>query len=93
MNSYYDEFDYKSEIIKEIEQLKRTIQIQQEAVNAAAYVIDNLRDEIKTLKDGLYLRDLNNEIAKYKNLWHKASDDYIKLSERYEQLMSKYIKL
>lgn len=93
MMSYYDEFDYKSEIIKEIKELKETIKTQQEGVNAAAIIIDELRKENKLLKKNLYLRELNNEITKYKNLYYKAQDDYIKLSERYNKLMTEYIKL
>ena len=90
--SYYSEFDYKTEIIKEIKELKQIIKTQQEGVNAASIVIDELRKENKLLKKNLYLRELNNELAKYKNLLSKAQDDYIKLGERYEQLMSKYIR-
>ena len=93
MNSYYNEFDYKSEIIKEIAELKQIIKTQQEGVNAAGIMIDELRKENTLLKKNLYLRELNNELAKYKNLYYKAQDDYIKLTERYELLMSKYIKL
>ena len=93
MNSYYDEFDYKTEIIKEIKELKQTIKTQQEGVDAAAIVIDELRKENKLLKKNLYLRELNNDIAKYKNLYSKAQDEYIKLSERYNKLMTEYIKL
>jgi hypothetical protein len=93
MNSYYNEFEYTNEIIKEIKELKEIIKTQQEGVNAAAIVIDELRSENELLKKNLYLRELNNNIAKYKNLYNKAQDDYIELYKRYEQLMSKYIKL
>ena len=93
MNSYYNEFEYTNEIIKEIKELKEIIKTQQEGVNAAAIVIDELRSENELLKKNLYIRELNNNIAKYKNLYNKAQDDYIELYKRYEQLMSKYIKL
>ena len=93
MKSYYDEFDYKTAIVEEIKELKQIIKTQQEGVNAASIVIDELRKENELLKKNLYLRELNNELAKYKNLYYKASNDYIQLSQRYEQLMTKYIKL
>ena len=81
------------ELLKEIDELKLMVKTQQEGVNAASIVIDELRKENEALKKNLYLRDLNNELAKYKNLYYKGIDDYIKLSERHDQLMSKYIKL
>lgn len=91
--SYYEQFDYKSELIKQIRELEERIKIQQEGVNAATTIIDDLRKENTLLKKNLYLRELTNEIIKYKNLYHKAQEDYIRLSERYNELMSKYIKL
>ena len=81
------------ELLKEIDELKLMVKTQQEGVNAASIVIDELRKENEALKKNLYVRDLNNELAKYKNLYYKGIDDYIKLSERHDQLMSKYIKL
>ena len=93
MKSYHEEFNYNEAIAQEIRELKQTIKTQQEGVNAASIVIDELRKENKLLKKDLYLRELNNEIAKYKNLYYKAQDDYIKLSERYNKLMTEYIKL
>ena len=92
MKSYYEQFDYRSELLKEINDLKERVKIQQEAVNGAAIIIDELRKENELLKKNLYLDKIKNEIAKYKNLYYKTSDDYIKLQERYELLMSKYIK-
>ena len=89
---YHEQFNYNAAIAEEIKELRQTIKTQQEGVNAASIVIDELRKENLLLKKDLYLRELNNEIAKYKNLYYKASDDYIKLSERYELLMSKYIR-
>lgn len=86
-------FAYIPELLKEIETLKSTVKTQQEGVNAATIIIDDLRKENKLLKKNLYLTELNNEIAKYKNLYAKSLDDYIKLYTRYEQLMAKYIKL
>lgn len=88
-----ESFAYLPELQREIRELRNIVKTQQEGVNAASIVIDELRKENDNLKKNLYLRDLNNELAKYKNLYYKAIDDYIKLSERYELLMTKYIKL
>ena len=93
MNSYYDEFNYTSEIIKEIKELKQIIKTQQEAVNAAGIIIDELRKENELLKKDLYLREINNEIGRLKQEVIRTTEAYIKLSERHDQLMSKYIKL
>lgn len=90
---YHLEFDFVAALQKEIKELKETVKTQQEGVNAAALIIDDLRKENKLLKKGLYTQELNNEIAKYRQLWIKATDDYSLLYNRHEQLMSKYIKL
>lgn len=90
---YSLQFDPFPALKREIDELKNTVKTQQEAVNAATTIIDELRKENELLKKDLYTKELDNTIAKYKNLYYKASDDYIKLSERYELLMSKYIKL
>jgi len=89
---YLLQFDALPELQREIRELKEIVKTQQEGVNSACIVIDELRKENEALKKNLYLRDLNNELAKYKNLYSKAQDDYIKLSERYDALMSKYIR-
>jgi len=90
---YSLQFDSFTALKKEIDELKLTVQTQQEAVNASTIIIDELRQENKLLKKNLFLTTLNNEIAKYKNLYYKTQDDYIQLSERYNTLMTKYIKL
>lgn len=89
---YALQFDAISELIKELDGLKNLIKTQQEAINSVAVIIDELRAENAALKLGVYTQELNNEIAKYKNLYYKANDDYIQLQKRYELLMSKYIK-
>ncbi len=90
--SYLLQFDAFPALKKEIETLKNTVKTQQEAVNAAALVIDELRKENRLLKKDLYTRELENEINKYKQLYTKALDDYQTLYTRHELLMSKYIK-
>ena len=88
---YHEQFNYNEAIAQELKELKNTIKTQQEAVNASTIIIDELRKENELLKKGLYLDTLNNEIGKYKQLWIKATDEYSKLWERHELLMSKYI--
>ena len=78
--------------ISETKRLNAIIKTQQEAVNAAGKIIDDLRMENRTLKDGLYLRDLTNEIGRLKQEVTRTTEAYIRLSERYDDLMSKYIK-
>ena len=78
--------------IEETKRLNTTIETQQEALNAATNIIDDLRGEIKTIKDGQLLQKHYNELAKYKKLLEQANDNYQRLSERYDLLMSKYIK-
>ncbi len=89
---YSLQFDPFPALKREIDELKDLIKTQQQALNSVSIVIDELRAENAALKLGIYTQELNNEIAKYKNLYYKAQDDYIKLSERFELLMSKYIK-
>ena len=88
-----EQFAWLPELLKEIKTLKDTVKTQQEAVNAAAVIIDELRKENKLLKKGLYLREVNNEIARLKQEVIRSTEAYIKLSERHDQLMSIYIKL
>ncbi len=90
--SYLLQFDAFPALKQEIENLKQTVKTQQEAVNAAALIIDELRKENELLKKDLYLDELNNDIAKYKQLYNKALDDYQALYTRHEMLMAKYIK-
>ena len=87
-----EQFNYNAAIAQELKDLKKTIETQQEALNATYIVIDELRCENKKLKDGLYLRDLNYEIARLKKQVSMSTEAYIKLSERHELLMSKYIR-
>jgi len=89
---YSLQFDPFPALKQEIEELKLTVKTQQEGVDAATIIIDELRKENTLLKKNLFLNTLNNDIAKYKNLYYKAQDDYIKLHERFELLMAKYIK-
>ncbi len=89
---YSLQFDAFPALHKEIEDLKKTVQTQQEAVQGAAIIIDELRKENELLKKNLYTQELNNEIAKYKQLYTKATDDYQALYTRHELLMSKYIR-
>jgi hypothetical protein len=88
-----EQFAWLPELLKEIKTLKDTVKTQQEAVNAAAVIIDELRKENKLLKKGLYLREVNNELARLKQEVIRSTEAYIKLSERHDQLMSIYIKL
>lgn len=89
---YSLQFDPFPALKQEIKELKETIKTQQEGVNAAALIIDELRKENKLLKDGLYLREVNNEIGRLKKQVSDVTEAYIKLSERHDLLMSKYIK-
>ena len=91
--SYLLQFDAFPALHKEIQELKETVQTQQEALNATYIVIDELRKENELLKKNLYTQELHNEIGKYKQLWIKSSDEYQALYTRHELLMSKYIKL
>ena len=91
--SYLLQFDAFPALHKEIQELKETVQTQQEALNATYIVIDELRKENELLKKGLYPQSLHNEIGKYKQLWIKATEQYQALYTRHELLMSKYIKL
>ena len=91
--SYLLQFDAFPALHKEIQELKETVQTQQEALNATYIVIDELRKENELLKKNLYTQELHNEIGKYKQLWIKSSDEYQTLYTRHELLMSKYIKL
>ena len=90
---YQLQFDMIPALRQEINDLKKTVKTQQEGVNAATQIIDDLRKENTSLKEGIYLREVNNELAKYKNLYNKSVNDYIELLERYNNLMNKYIKL
>lgn len=78
--------------IEETKRLNTIIKTQQEALNATTKIIDELRMENRTLKDGLYLRDLNNEIARLKKQVSGITEQYILLSNRHDELMAKYIK-
>ena len=78
--------------IEETKRLNTTIKTQQEALNASCQIIDDLRGEIKTLKDGQLLQKHYNELAKYKKLLEQTNLNYQNLRERYDLLMSKYIK-
>ena len=89
---YNLQFDPFPALHKEIKDLKNTVKTQQEAVNASTTIIDELRKENKTLKKGLYIEQLNNEVSKYKQLLNKSVDDYIKLQDRYNTLYEKYLK-
>lgn len=89
---YSLQFDPFPALKREIEELKKTIKTQQEALNNVTPIIDELRKENELLKKDLYVTSLTNEIAKYKNLYYKTQDDYIKLHERFELLMAKYIR-
>ena len=88
---YLLQFDVIPALSKEIASLKDTHKTQQEAVNAATKVIDELRKENQLLKANLYLREINNEIGRLKQEVTKTTEAYIRLSERYDDLMSKYI--
>jgi cell shape-determining protein MreC len=90
---YHEQFNYNSEIAKEIEQYKQTIKTLQEALNAVSPIIDDLRKENTQLKEGLYLNTITNERNKYKQLAIKNADDYIALLGRYNELMEKYINI
>lgn len=90
--SYQLQFDPFPALRKEIQDLRQTVQTQQEALNATYIIIDELREENQLLRKNLYLDKLHNEIGKYKQLWIKSSEEYSKLSTRYELLMSKYIR-
>ena len=92
MTPYHLEFDFVTALQNEIKTLKNTVQTQQEAVNGAAIIIDELRKENELLKKGLYLRELNNDMGRLKQQVTKNTEAYIKLYERHELLMSKYIK-
>ncbi len=89
---YLLQFDAFPELRKQIKDLEQTVKTQQEAVNAATLIIDELRKENKLLKEGLYMREVNNELARLKQELIKGTEAYIKLSERYQLLMSKYIR-
>ncbi len=89
---YVLQYDVISALNKEINTLKETIKNQQLAVEGAAIVIDELREENKSLKKGVYTTKLDNEIGRLKQEVTRTTEAYIKLHERYELLMSKYIK-
>ena len=89
---YNLQFDPFPALHNEIKELKETVKTQQLAVDAAAIIIDELRKENDVLKKGLYLRELNNEIGRLKQQVTKHTEAYIKLYERHELLMSKYIR-
>ena len=92
MTPYHLEFDFVTALQNEIKTLKNTVQTQQEAVNGAAIIIDELRKENELLKKGLYLRELNNDMGRLKQQLSNTTTAYIQLQERYEILMSKYIR-
>jgi len=89
---YSLQFDPFPALKAEIDTLRNTVKTQQDAVNASTIIIDELRKENQLLKDGLYLREIHNEIGRLKQEVTRTSEAYIKLSERHEQLMSKYIR-
>lgn len=89
---YILQFDTISALKQEIETLRNTVKTQQEAINAVTTIIDELRKENQLLKDGLYLREINNEIGRLKQEVTRTSEAYIQLSERHEKLLAEYIK-
>lgn len=89
---YSLQFDPFPALKREIDELKKTVKTQQEAVNASTTIIDELRKENELLKNNLYLREVNNEVGRLKKQVSDVTEAYIKLYERYELLMSKYIK-
>lgn len=90
---YALQFDAFPALKKEIDTLKQTVKTQQEAVDAAGIIIDELRKENEALKKGLYLQNIDNEMGRLKQEVANTTEAYIKLSERHELLMKKYIAL
>lgn len=89
---YQLQFELIPPLREEIKKLKEQVKTQQEAVNAATIIIDELRKENQLLKDNLFLQAMNNEIGRLKQQTTNITQAYITLYERYETLLSKYIR-